>query len=310
MPDAPFPLAGEAAALATAVAWAASGIFFALAGDRVGAATVNRTRLAAAVLCLGTTVAAAGGTWPWEIPSRALAYLCVSGLVGFWLGDACYFRALVHLGPRLSMLLYSTWPILTALLGWAALEQTVSPAGWTGMLLALASVLWVVAEKRTTSSPNTQGRIRLGLLLSGLGVVGQAVGYVLATAALDAERIGGRPVTALEATLARASAATAAIWIEAALAGRAAGTWAALRAAPRAAGQILGGTVFGPFVGVWLSLVAVGHAPLATASTLIATTPIWAIPMSFLVYGDRASPRSLLGTVGAFAGIAILVRAG
>jgi drug/metabolite transporter (DMT)-like permease len=68
----------------------------------------------------------------------------------------------------------------------------------------------------------------------------------------------------------------------------------------------LGGTVMGPFLGVWMSLFALSHANTAVASTILATSPVFVIPLVRVAYGERASWRAWAGAVVAIGGVALL----
>lgn len=56
-------------------------------------------------------------------------------------------------------------------------------------------------------------------------------------------------------------------------------------------------TIFGPFVGVGFSLMAVQHASAGIASTLMALTPIIIILPSYWLFHQRITWRSVLGAV-------------
>ena len=68
----------------------------------------------------------------------------------------------------------------------------------------------------------------------------------------------------------------------------------------------LGGTVFGPYLGVWLANVSVKYTQTGIASTLLATVPILVIPMVVIVHKTKPSTRAIIGTVIAFLGIAVI----
>jgi drug/metabolite transporter (DMT)-like permease len=67
-----------------------------------------------------------------------------------------------------------------------------------------------------------------------------------------------------------------------------------------------GGAFFGPFLGVWMSLVAVRHIEAGIAATLNAMTPIFIIPVVILVYKEKVSLRAVLGAILAVVGVALL----
>ena len=66
------------------------------------------------------------------------------------------------------------------------------------------------------------------------------------------------------------------------------------------------GTVVGPFMGVWFSLVAVQLTLVGIASTLMAMTPILVLPISKWVFKEEVTRRAVAGTVVALTGVAII----
>jgi drug/metabolite transporter (DMT)-like permease len=74
----------------------------------------------------------------------------------------------------------------------------------------------------------------------------------------------------------------------------------------RAVALCFGGAVVGPFLAVWLSLVAVSLIAAGVAATLNAVTPIMVLPLVVLFYRERLSWRSIAGAVVAVAGAAVL----
>jgi drug/metabolite transporter (DMT)-like permease len=69
---------------------------------------------------------------------------------------------------------------------------------------------------------------------------------------------------------------------------------------------IIGGAFFGPFLGVWLSLVAVRLTDVGIAATIMATTPVLVIPILMVLEHYRPTARALVGTAVTVAGVALL----
>ena len=68
-----------------------------------------------------------------------------------------------------------------------------------------------------------------------------------------------------------------------------------------------GGAVFGPFVGVWLSLVAFKYtAQTAVAQTIMAFSPVLVIGIARVVHKEKTSPRAWIGSTAAVTGVAVL----
>ena len=63
-------------------------------------------------------------------------------------------------------------------------------------------------------------------------------------------------------------------------------------------------TLFGPAVGVSLSLMAVRYAPAGIASTLMALTPVLILAPEILVNHKRIRPKELIGLAVSITGVA------
>ncbi len=294
---------GEIAGLLTSFCWSFTSIFFTLSGRLVGSPVVNRTRLLMAlVMVSGVHYVSQGTVWPIYAEPERWGWMAFSGLIGFVIGDALLFQAFVVIGPRLAMLLMSLNPVMGALLAWALLKETLSGLEILGIALAVSGVAWVVSDRHNGSSlPDAAPRTYLvGVLLGLGGALGQAVGYIASKQGLTDD------FPALSGNLMRLIIATIVIWVLTALNGKVRAGFDAIRANPKALRFIFGGAVAGPFIGVWLSLVAVQNAPVGIASTLTSLAPIILIPLGYIFFRERITQRAIVGTLFALAGIAVL----
>lgn len=150
----PVERIGELAALGTAVCWTITAMSFESAGKRVGSLTVNLLRLAIAFIFFSIySMVVSGSPVPVDAPPRTWAWLAASGFVGFVIGDLLLFQAFVLIGSRVSMLIYSSVPPLTAILGWLVLHETLSPLGILGMALTVCGIAAVVLQRNRERSP-------------------------------------------------------------------------------------------------------------------------------------------------------------
>jgi drug/metabolite transporter (DMT)-like permease len=67
----------------------------------------------------------------------------------------------------------------------------------------------------------------------------------------------------------------------------------------------VGMTIFGPFVGVSLSLMAVQYTTTGIASTLMALTPVIIIIPSHFIYHQQISRKEILGAIIAVVGVSL-----
>ncbi len=292
---------GEAAALGAAMCWAMCSLAFASAGRSLGSLGVNLTKLVLG----GAMLLVAGAVWsgPFaalEVSARDWAWLSVSGFVGFFLGDMFLIRSLLMLGPRLTTLVMSTWPITAALMAWATFGDSEALAGWqwVGMAVTLGGVWWVLAE-RPAGGARHKHYVR-GALFGLLGAAGQAAGYILAKNSL-----GPGGCDALIATQIRILTAIPAYVVLITIRR----AWPQMRpiiTQRRVLGAMAFGSFVGPVIGVVLSLVALQYIQAGMAATYMATAPILVLPLVWLLHKERISPRAALGAAVAAAGLGLL----
>ena len=295
---------GEIAAVVTSICWSLNSIQFTLAGRRVGSEVVNRVRLVLAVLYLSLAhLLLHGELWPVHAGPFRWGWLGLSGVIGLVIGDACLFQAFLFIGPRRAMLLMTLVPVISTLLAWGWLGETLRPAEVGAVLLTVGGIAWVVAERQRDPAgripAQRERHYTLGVLLGLGGAMGQALGLVTAKQGLNGD------FPPLSATVIRMVVGSGVIWLLTLFRGQVGATWHAL-GDRRARLFIVGGSLIGPFIGVWLSMVAVQHAQVGIASTLMALSPIIMIPLDHWIFHEPVSLRSVAGTVVALVGAAII----
>ena len=294
---------GEIAALLTSVCWAFNSVVFTRAGKRVGAVTVNSLRLWIALPVLALLHWLLFGTlFPCAIEPGRLFYLGISGIIGFVIGDAMLFESFLLIGPRLAMLLALLTPVFSAVLAWWLLGEALLPMEIVSILVTIAGIAWVVTEETAPADDPSllpPRRRRLGILLAAGGALGQAVGLLFSRLGLA----GG--FSAISATHVRVSAAALALAAISLGQGRFQVHWARMK--DRAALlEITAGALTGPVLGVSLSLVAIAHAHIGVASTLMSLTPVILLPVSYFLFKEKITSRAILGTLVALLGVILL----
>jgi drug/metabolite transporter (DMT)-like permease len=293
---------GELAALVTSLFWSFTSIQFTLAGRRIGSRAVNRLRLVLAVFFLSVIhLLLNGELWPIHAELFRWEWLGLSGIIGLVLGDGALFQAFVLIGPRRSMLMMTSVPVISTLLAWIWLGEVLQPVQIGAILLTVAGIAWVVSERRSVQAESIDDRKQyvVGVLLGLAGALGQALGLVMSRQGL----VGDFPP--LSAALMRMLVATVVIWAVA-LVRRQVGSAGRVWEDKKALLFLIGGTVVGPVTGMWLSMVAVQQAEVGIASTLMAMSPIILIPLEGWLFKEKVSMRAVVGTAVALAGAAII----
>ncbi len=296
------PFLGEFAALGTSLCWSATATFFTLAGQKVGSMVVNRTRLLLAILFLLITHRLLQGTFlPLAAGWDRWAWLALSGVIGLVVADGFLFQAYVSIGPRLGSLLMSLSPVVSAVLAWLVLGEHLSPGQVAGIALTIGGVMWVVLDHSSPVRNSPDRRRYFWGVLFGLGAAtGQAIGLIMAKKGLSGD------FPALSGNVIRMLSAGATLWAITFFQGQAGQTIQRLLQERRAILNIVGGAFFGPFLGVWLSLISIQLTHIGVASTLMALPPIFLLPISYFVFKERLGWAAIAGTVVAMIGVVIL----
>jgi drug/metabolite transporter (DMT)-like permease len=297
---------GEICALATAVCWTVSGVTFAIASRIAGGLHVNHLRLlvGAPVLLLVAWLVT-GSAWPVGEAAGRLPLLYWSGFVGLVVGDVAYFYALAVIGPRVSSVIMGTWPAMTVgirvFMGHS--PRDIVLAGVAMVVLGVTMVL-LKSREGTAWNPGMTGRQwALGVVAALIGTLGQAGTTVLAREAMADP--GG--VDPFRATAVRMVVGLIGLQVIATISRRPFGFVYVLKK-PRAFGMAMIGCLFGPIIGVTLSMVATQQAEdVAVAASLMATTPIFMVPVAIFGWGARVSKTSIAGTLLTVAGAVVCI---
>jgi drug/metabolite transporter (DMT)-like permease len=293
-------LIGELAALATSFFFAWTALIFTITSRMVGSQLTNRLRLTFALVYLVIlNIILFREPLPFSAESSRWIWLSLSGVIGLSLGDVFFFQSLISVGPRLGSLLLSLAPIFGSIIAWIFFGEILTALQITGIVLALAGIAWVVTSHE--EPPDTpHGHTRRGVIFGVLAGLGQAVGLVLSKQGMFGE------FSPFQANAIRMLAAAIFVWAWTVFDGQVSATFTALRGKSQVLGWLALGALLGPVLGVSSSLLAVQHAEIGVASTLMALPPVIILPISYFVFKEKIGWQALLGTVLAIAGVAIL----
>ncbi|MGD8978826.1 MAG: DMT family transporter [candidate division WOR-3 bacterium] len=289
---------GEIAAMGTALCWSFGSIFFTISSRRLGYSLVNRMRLAVAlVLLILAHLITHGRFFPVEITGYHWFWFGLSGIIGFAIGDMLLFKAFVMLGARVAMLLMALVPVFGVIIAWIFLGEKLSLTELLAISIVIAGIIWVVSERKNNEHP--RDHYIIGILCGVGGALGQALGLILSKKGL------GSDYSALSGNIIRVLVATCVLWSITLIRGRIRSTVKQLSDI-RGVAALSGGAFCGPFLGVWLSLVAVQNTYVGIASTLMALPPIFLIPLSHWIFKEKISLGAIIGTIVAVIGVSLI----
>ena len=295
---------GEIAALLTAVFWTVTSMSFESAGKKVGSLSVNLIRLVLAFFVYGVVNYFRRGMFlPLDAGTERWMWLALSGLIGFVIGDLLLFQAYVVIGARISMLIMALTPPITAFVGWIMLGEVLSPMNWVGMVVTLAGIS-IVILKREKKEIDSDKRRKIttnyslpGMLLAFGGAVGQGVGLVIS-------KKGMGDYDAFAASHIRVIVGMIGFAIVLLVAKRYGKLWKALHH-KSAMKRIALGSLFGPFLGVSFSLLAIQHTQAGIAATIMSIVPVLIIVPAILIFHEKVNWKEIIGAVIAVGGVAL-----
>lgn len=302
------PHFGEMMAILAAIIFSWTSVFFTTAGKRLGVTTVNLLRLPGATLCLALThLVMHGRIWPAGLPLSDMAWIGLSGIIGLAIGDSALFKAFTTIGPRRSMTMMALAPVFTVVLAWIMLGESLGWWALLGITVVICGVIIATMGKGNGSGEFGhlgKGVLRTGLLLALVASAGQGLGSAFAKIGMNGGA-GPEGLDPLGATLVRLAFATLGFWLAVVPRQNLPKLLGRLKD-KRGTQALFVAILMGPFISVWISLMAIKYTEAGIAQVLLGTVPIFVVLPSWIVYKDRPTPAILLGTAVAVAGGALL----
>ncbi len=182
------------------------------------------------------------------------------------------------------------------------------------MLLTVGGVAWVLAERPRDAPALHTGHRKRGVILAIAAAACQAAGLMLSKAGIghgwldEPQHLDPQAATLIRMFFAGIGVVPILVLWRLRARRLAAAGHAPWRIGTRKAGIafVVLGTVFGPVLGVWMSLVAADATAVGIAQTLLSLTPIFILPYAALVEREHVSVRAIAGAVVAVAGVALL----
>lgn len=297
---------GEIIALITAVFWTITALAFENAGKRIGSLNLNLLRLGLAIVFLSVfSFFHRGLLLPFDADLHTVTWLVLSGLVGFVIGDYLLFQSFIVSGARISMLLMTLAPIFAAIAAWIILGEKLSVKNVFAMFVTLSGISLVIFNRIPIANESgnlIKGRLKMTVPVKGVimaigAACGQGVGLVLS-------KYGMRNYDPFAASQIRVIAGFLGFSILFSILRK----WKEVPNAVKntnAMKWLLLGTLFGPFLGVSFSLMAVQRTNAGIAQTIMSLVPVLIIPAAVIFKKEKVHVREVVGAFIAVSGVAL-----
>ena len=298
---------GELISIGVAFSWTATALLSEFGSKRLGNLTLNVLRMALAlVFSLVLFLVVTGSPLPAGASSEACFWMLLSGLVGYVIGDFCLFQCYIIIGSRFGQLFMTLAPLAAALMAWVTLGQQMTVMSIVAMLVTLFGISVSVLGR------GEKHKVSLKLPLNGvLFAIGaalcQGVGLVLSKIGMDHYETDAAMPDWLIPFSANFYRCVAGI-IGFAVLHYFHDGMAPFRDAlhdKKGLSVAIATTIFGPFVGVGFSLMAVQYTAAGIASTLMAMTPIIIILPSYWLFHEKITWKAVVGAFISVIGVSL-----
>ena len=289
---------GELAALSGAFLWAVSSAAYSLLGQKISALKLNLFKGLIAIALIFLTLIISGKLET-EVNLFTINLFLMSGIIGIGLGDTAFFYALKNIGARRTLLMATLSPPITALLGLVFLEEQLTFGAWCGIFITGIGVAWVISE-RTPGVVISNINIKQGIVWAILAAIANSTGIILSRFALLFSEI-----IPLWSTLFRLIGGIIIVVFLLLLQRTRQEKSEKINWSIKLRIDIFIVTFGGTYLGIWLQQTSLKYASAGIAQTLLATSPIFIIPIAVKM-GEKISIRSIFGVLVAVIGISFL----
>lgn len=289
---------GEIFALLTAIFWTITALAFESASMKVGSLVVNIIRLLIGFIFLSLyTLIARNKFLPTDANLEQWIWLSISGFIGFTLGDLFLLKSFTIIGSRVAMLIMALVPPIAALLGWSILGERLTLLSLFGMVLTFAGISLAIFNKEEDTKKISLKFSLNGLLLALGGAIGQALGLVLSKYGMDG-------YDAFASTQIRIISGIFGFSVLISILKRWKPVYQALYH-KHGMTRIVLGSLFGPFLGVSFSLLALKHTQAGIASTIMAIVPVLIIVPAVLLFKQKVTWIEAIGALISVIGVSL-----
>lgn len=291
----------ELSALAAALCWSIGGLFSTTPARTLGTIRFNRLRL---IIVFFMLLAMSVGSEGWQtLDAHSIWILLLSSIIGVFLGDGLLYACLKRLGPRRTGILFTTNAPFSVVIGYFFLDEVLPLKTIAGCVLIMIGVFLAISYGTQSTQKHSfekiQGSIKSGILCGVLSALCQSISVIIA------RPIMASGVDAVAASALRVGAAALAFTLFHHLF-RPKNNQQVAPLTRRLVLQTATSGLIGMALGMTFLLFALTQGAAGLVSTLSATSPIFILPVLWIVTKERPAPGAWIGAFAAVIGMACI----
>ena len=296
--EATHPALGALAALASALAWTLITLLARALSPHFSTFSLNIVRSAVGGVFLVAIALVAGNLGSLgHVSAGAWAFLISSVVLAVGVGDTAFFESARALGLARAMTFSTSYPLVAGALAVWLFDERITPLDAAGTVVILAGLVLIVTERFSAGGAGRgePGAGRRGLGLSLVTVLAWGSAATLMKPLLH-------EIDPLTIQAARLPLTALILWLTPWARGTARTAWARR--------EVVGLPVLGlgalTAVSSITFMVGLKHAGVTLGTVLSATSPLFALPIGFLAFGERVTWRAVVGAVLCVAGLGLV----
>ncbi len=301
---------GLLAALGTVLCWTVGTFAFTDASKKMLPSAVNRVRLVLASILLSFSCVLTDHTSLYDLFTQtspnAYLWFGLSGIIGLSLGDYFAFTAYQLIGGAKTALMSCIAPAAALLFAYFMLDETLSGLGILGICISMSGILLLIYSNQGNqlATSQTLGSVSKGFLFAFLGAICQGIGLVLAKNGFQTET---HAMSAIHATWIRMFVAAVVLYLFTGFNKQSITEFKQVFGNKKILKPILMGSVFGPVIGVSLSLLATQNLTAGITQTLLSLLPASVTLASVFVFKEKLNKRIFISLFISLLGVIVLI---
>ena len=234
-------------------------------------------------------------------------FIGTSGILGLIVGDYLGYQAMAILGARVSSIFNTIAPGAALTFGFLLLNESISLIGMAGIAISIAGVIWFLSGGKSNESPPAlkHGSLRKGIISGTLAGICQGTNIVFSKMGFNDATYA---LTPLHVTWMRMLTAMVVYFTITTIRGRLkSDVINVIREGKGLIANLTFATLWGTVLSIVLLMWSITLCKVAVVQTIVSLVPIVVVPMSFILYKERITAKTIVAAIISVCGVFILI---